>query len=152
MALAAPLQGVGEKVPDQLVSKPMSIIDHVSLNVTDFERSKEFYGRALAPLGISLIMEFGKAAGFGKGGKPELWIGEGVTSFQSAEQLAPITPIHVCLRASTQEEVQAFHRAAVEAGGKDFGPPGLRTEYHPRYYGAFVLDPDGHNIEAANHG
>jgi catechol 2,3-dioxygenase-like lactoylglutathione lyase family enzyme len=127
-------------------------LDHVGINVSDYERSKAFYTRALAPLGITLIMEFGKAAGFGRDGKPELWIGEGKTSFQSPEQIAVITPVHVCVKAKSRGDVDAFHRAAVEAGGKDFGAPGLRPEYHPAYYGAFVLDPDGHNIEAVIHG
>jgi len=127
-------------------------LDHIGINVSDFERAKAFYTSALAPLGITLIMEFGKAAGFGRDGKPELWIGEGKTSFQSPEQIRLITPVHVCVKAKSRGDVDAFHRAAVAAGGKDFGPPGLRPEYHPGYYGAFVLDPDGHNIEAVNHG
>jgi catechol 2,3-dioxygenase-like lactoylglutathione lyase family enzyme len=127
-------------------------LDHVGINVTDFERSKAFYTKALAPLGITLIMEFGKAAGFGRGGKPELWIGAGKTSYQSADQIHVITPVHVCLKANSRSDVDAFHRAALEAGGKDFGKPGLRPEYHASYYGAFVLDPDGHNVEAVIHG
>src|SRR5262245_45743570 len=128
------------------------IIDHIGINVSDYERSKAFYAKALAPLGITLVMEFGKAAGFGRGGKPELWIGCGKTSFQKDEHLAVITPVHVCLKAKDRAAVDAFHRAALEAGGKDFGGPGLRTVYHPSYYGAFVLDPDGHNVEAVHHG
>ena len=127
------------------------ILDHIGINVSDFERAKAFYTTALAPLGITLVMEFGKAAGFGKG-KPDLWVGEGKTSFQKPEQLKPITPVHVCLKAKSREEVEAFYRAALEAGAKDFGAPGLRPHYHPNYYGAFVLDPDGHNIEAVFHG
>jgi catechol 2,3-dioxygenase-like lactoylglutathione lyase family enzyme len=129
-----------------------STLDHVGINVSDYERSKAFYTRALAPLGITLIMEFGKAAGFGRDGKPELWIGEGKTSFQSPEQIRVITPVHVCVTAKSRGDVDAFHRAAVAAGGNDFGAPGLRPEYHPGYYGAFVIDPDGHNIEAVIHG
>ncbi len=127
------------------------IIDHVSINVTDYERSKAFYSAALAPLGIQLVMEFGQAAGFGRGRKPELWIGAGNTSFQSDEQTRVITPVHVALIAQNRGEVDAFHRAAVAALGKNFGDPGPRTEYHKGYYGAFVLDPDGHNIEAVFH-
>ncbi len=129
----------------------MPILDHISLNVTDYARSRAFYQEALAPLGIELIMEFGKAGGFGRDGKPELWITEGVTSFQAPEQLAPITPVHVCLSARSRAEVDAFHAAALAAGGRDFGAPGLRAEYHPGYYGAFALDPDGHNVEAVIH-
>jgi len=129
-----------------------AILDHIGINVTDFERSKAFYEQALAPLDIALAMEWGPSAGFGRGGKPELWIGAQQTSFQTASQIRVITPVHVCLRASSRAEVDAFHRAAIAAGGKDFGAPGLRPEYHPGYYGAFVLDPDGHNIEAVFHG
>jgi catechol 2,3-dioxygenase-like lactoylglutathione lyase family enzyme len=127
-------------------------LDHIGINVSDFERAKAFYTSALAPLGITLIMEFGKSAGFGRAGKPELWIGEGTASFQSPEQIQLITPVHVCVRANSRSDVDGFHRAAIAAGGKDFGAPGLRPQYHPGYYGAFVLDPDGHNIEAVIHG
>lgn len=130
----------------------MSILDHVSLSVTDYARSKTFYEKALAPLGISLAMEYGTAGGFGKGGKPELWIGQGVASYQTPEQVAPITPVHVALVAKDRATVDAFYEAAIAAGGRDFGKPGLRPEYHAKYYGAFVLDPDGHNIEACIHG
>ncbi|MGH7296770.1 MAG: VOC family protein [Polyangiaceae bacterium] len=129
----------------------MGTLDHIGINVTDFERSKTFYARALEPLGISLVMEFGKAAGFGRDRKPDFWIGQGAASFQKAEQMAAITPVHVCFVAKSRAEVDAFHAAALAAGGKDFGGPGLRAEYHPSYYGAFVLDPDGHNIEAVIH-
>jgi catechol 2,3-dioxygenase-like lactoylglutathione lyase family enzyme len=129
----------------------MSILDHISLAVSDYARSKAFYVKALAPLGIELIMEFGEAGGFGRGGKPELWIGVGPASFQKAEQVAIITPQHVALKASSRAQVDAFHAAALAAGGKDFGAPGIRAVYHPNYYGAFVLDPDGHNIEAVIH-
>jgi catechol 2,3-dioxygenase-like lactoylglutathione lyase family enzyme len=129
----------------------MPIIDHVGLNVTDITRSKAFYTRALAPLGISVVMEFGQACGLGRSGKPELWIGAGPTRFQTPEQVAMITPVHVCLIAKDHAEVDAFYAAAIAAGGRDNGKPGLRPEYHARYYGAFVLDPDGHNIEAAVH-
>jgi catechol 2,3-dioxygenase-like lactoylglutathione lyase family enzyme len=130
----------------------MPILDHVGLNVTDYARSKAFYERALAPLGITPIMEFGTACGFGRDGKPELWIGSGQASYQSPEQVSVITPIHVGIRAADRAQVDAFHAAAVAAGARDFGQPGLRPEYHPEYYGAFVLDPDGHNIEAVCHG
>lgn len=127
------------------------ILDHVSVMVSDYERSRAFYLEALEPLGIKLLMEFGNIAGFGRD-KPELWIGVGPASFQTKEQLEPITPIHVAIRARNRAEVDAFHEAALAAGGRDFGGPGLREVYHPSYYGAFVLDPDGHNIEAVHHG
>lgn len=129
----------------------MSSLDHIGINVTDYARSKAFYVKALAPLGIDLVMEYGKAAGFGRDKKPDFWVGEGKTSFQTPEQLQPITPIHVSFHARSREEVDAFYKAAMAAGARDNGPPGMRTEYHPRYYGAFVIDPDGHNIEAVIH-
>lgn len=124
----------------------------MSINTTDYTRSKAFYQRALAPLGVEVIMEFGKACGFGRGNKPDFWIGEGVASYQKAAQLDPITPIHVSFAARSRQEVDAFYEAAIAAGGRDHGKPGLRPEYHPGYYGAFVLDPDGHNVEAVIHG
>lgn len=126
-------------------------LDHVSVHVTDYERSKKFYEAALAPLGIKLLMEFGKAGGFGRT-KPELWIGEGKASFQTEAQAKAPTPVHVCVAAKKRADVEAFHRAALDAGGRDFGAPGLRPQYHPGYYAAFVLDPDGHDIEAVVHG
>ncbi|NUP08783.1 MAG: VOC family protein [Polyangiaceae bacterium] len=129
----------------------LKVIDHIGINVTDYERAKKFYAAALAPLGIEVVMEFGHAVGFGKGGKPEFWIGTGKASFQSDAQVASITPIHVCFTAATRADVDAFYKAAIAAGGKDFGGPGVRAHYHPNYYGAFVLDFDGHNIEAACH-
>src|SRR3954468_10176040 len=125
----------------------MSLIDHLTVNVSDYARSKAFYEKALTPLGVKPIMEFGKACGFGREHKPDLWIGEGTASFQKPEHLAPITPVHVALQARSRDEVNAFHVAALAAGGTDFGAPGLRPMYHPNYYGAFVLDPDGHNLE-----
>lgn len=130
----------------------MSLIDHLTLVVSDYARSKAFYERALAPLGARPIMEHGKACGFGRGHKPDFWIGEGPTSFQTPEQLRVITPTHVAFAAKSSAEVDAFHAAAIAAGGKDFGAPGLRPQYHPGYYGAFVLDPDGHDVEAVFHG
>lgn len=130
----------------------MSILDHVSVFVTDLERSKAFYTAALAPLGITPILSFPGACGFGRDHKPELWIGTGPATFQRPEHVAAITPIHVAIAARSRAEVDAFHAAALAAGGRDFGPPGPRPEYHPGYYGAFVLDPDGHNVEAVIHG
>jgi catechol 2,3-dioxygenase-like lactoylglutathione lyase family enzyme len=128
----------------------MSSLDHISVTVSDFARSKAFYQRALEPLGITLLMDYGRAAGFGRGDKPDFWLGAGPTSFQKPEHLHNITPQHVAFAARSRSEVDAFHRAALAAGARDFGPPGLR-DYHPNYYGAFVLDPDGHNIEAVFH-
>jgi len=130
----------------------MPILDHITLVVSNYVRSKEFYEKALAPLGISRVMEFGQACGFGRDGKPDFWIGTGPTSFQKPEQLRVITPTHVAFVARSRAEVHAFYEAALAAGGKDFGAPGVRAHYHPKYYGAFVLDPDGHDIEAVIHG
>lgn len=125
------------------------MIDHVGLPVSDYERSKAFYAEALAPLGISVVMEVpaevagGEAhCGFGRGGKPFFWIGTG-ERFRGR--------LHVAFAAAERESVDAFYAAALEAGGVDNGPPGVRPHYHPDYYGAFVLDPDGHNIEAVCH-
>jgi catechol 2,3-dioxygenase-like lactoylglutathione lyase family enzyme len=130
----------------------MSILDHITLIVSDYARSKAFYEKALAPLGITPVMEFGEACGFGRGSKPDFWIGKGPTSFQTAEHLRIITPTHVAFAARSRAEVDAFHAAAIAAGGKDFGAPGPRPVYHAGYYGAFVLDPDGHDVEAVIHG
>ena len=130
----------------------MSLIDHVTLVVSDYARSKTFYEKALAPLGVKVIMEFGKACGFGRDQKPDFWIGEGPTSFQKPEDLKVITPMHLAFSARTRGEVDAFYTAALAAGARDFGKPGIREVYHPHYYGAFVLDPDGHNVEAVFHG
>jgi catechol 2,3-dioxygenase-like lactoylglutathione lyase family enzyme len=126
-------------------------IDHVGFSVKNYERSKAFYAQDLAPLGITLVMEFGNAGGFGRG-KPELWFGEDKMEFQSPNQLTTITPLHICLAAGSREEVDAFYAAALAAGAKDNGPPGIRAQYHPNYYGAFVIDPDGNNLEAVFHG
>ena len=118
------------------------MIDHMSVLVTDLDASVAFYTRALAPLGYALVMTVERqAAGFGVAGKPDFWIGVG----------APTDKIHVAFRARGRAEVRAFHDAALAAGGADNGPPGIRAIYHPDYYGAFVHDPDGHNIEAVCH-
>lgn len=126
------------------------MIDHLGLQVSDLSKSKAFYQQALAPLGYALLIELTEeqtggfsGAGFGIAPKPDFWIGEG-TPNQPA--------IHVAFRAEDRATVDAFHQAALAAGGRDNGAPGLRPHYHPNYYGAFVLDPDGHNIEAVFHG
>jgi catechol 2,3-dioxygenase-like lactoylglutathione lyase family enzyme len=130
----------------------MPTLDHVTLTVRDYALSRSFYEKALAPLGITRIMEFGQACGFGRDGKPDFWIGSGPASFQKPEHLTIITPTHIAFAAKGRAEVEAFYAAALAAGGKDFGAPGVRAHYHPKYYGAFVLDPDGHDIEAVFHG
>ncbi len=119
------------------------MIDHVSYHVTDYAKSREFFQKALAPLGYELIHEFGgNAGGFGAEGKPDFWIIGGEP---------PRSRIHVAFHCRRRKDVDAFYEAAIAAGGEDNGRPGLRTHYHPNYYGAFVLDPDGHNIEAVCH-
>lgn len=117
------------------------MIDHLGLHVRDLQRSVAFYTKALAPLGYTHMMTFEQEAGFGPG-KPELWIVAGK---------APTDSIHVAIRAKGRAEVRAFYEAAIAAGGTDNGPPGVRADYHPDYYAAFVKDPDGHNIEAVCH-
>lgn len=127
------------------------IVDHIGFGVADYPRAKAFYSAALAPLGMTLIMEVdpktnqgGKvwACGFGKGGKPEFWIGsDGKTT----------PPMHIAFVVDSRAEVRAFHAAALKAGATDNGAPGVRSQYHPNYYGAFVRDHDGHNIEAVCH-
>jgi catechol 2,3-dioxygenase-like lactoylglutathione lyase family enzyme len=118
------------------------IIDHIGITVSDYDRSKQFFCRALAPLGIELVMEVEGWAGLGKGGKPELWFGVGGQKQSS---------MHIAFIADTRDQVRAFHAAALAAGGTDNGPPGIREIYHPNYFGAFALDPDGHNVEAVCH-
>ena len=118
------------------------MLDHVGVPVSDFERSKRFYAQALSPLGYELIMEpSASAAGFGRRGKPDFWIGQGETG----------QAFHIAFAADDRATVDAFYDEAMAAGGCDNGGPGLRPEYHPSYYGTFVLDPDGNNIEAVCH-
>ena len=126
------------------------MLDHVGFAVSDAARSRAFYEAALAPLGITLIMTVGPehtesggtAHGFGSNGKPYFWIGDNERTGEGT---------HVAFTAETRDLVDAFYEAALAAGGRDHGAPGLRPHYHPDYYGAFVLDPDGLNIEAVCH-
>ncbi|MEN5344957.1 VOC family protein [Achromobacter mucicolens] len=125
------------------------MLDHITIHVSDFARSRAFYQSALAALGYVPRKIFETDMGFGAGDPAdadnpggEFWIHEGT----------PCTPrVHVAFRARSRDEVDAFHRAALAAGGRDNGAPGLRPHYHPNYYGAFILDPDGYNIEAVYH-
>lgn len=125
------------------------MIDHMGVSVQDPDRSRRFYEGALAPLGYAVLMEVpteftgGKVVlGYGVAPKPDFWTAEGT----------PNEPrLHVAFRAESRAQVDAFYRAALAAGGRDNGPPGPRPHYHEHYYGAFVLDPDGHNIEAVCH-
>jgi catechol 2,3-dioxygenase-like lactoylglutathione lyase family enzyme len=128
------------------------MVDHLTLPVTDYERAKAFYLAALGPLGYGVVMELSRdqirdldvarACGIGPGHKPILWLKPGES----------VTPTHVAFRVDRRSLVDEFHRAALDAGGTDHGAPGLRPHYHPGYYGAFVLDPDGYNIEVVCHG
>ncbi len=125
------------------------MIDHTGYSVTDPAKSRRFYELALAPLGYQILREVptqftgGKVVlGFGVPPKPDFWINEGT----------PQTPrVHLAFRAESRAQVDAFYAAAIAAGGTDNGKPGLRPHYHADYYGAFVLDPDGHNVEAVCH-
>ena len=127
----------------------MNVVDHSELQVGDYSRALRFYRQALAPLGISIVMQVTKeetgsyeGAGFGRDGKPSFWIGAG-------QRMVP--RLHVAFIAETRAAVDRFFEAALAAGGVDNGAPGIRAHYHPNYYGAFVLDPEDHNIEAVCH-
>jgi len=120
------------------------MFDHVGLNVSDYAKSRAFYERALAPLGYRVVMasDERKGAGFGQDRKPEFWVSE----------REPVgTGTHIAFSCGERAIVDAVHAAAIDAGGRDNGPPGLREHYHPTYYAAFVIDPDGNNIEAVCH-
>jgi len=124
------------------------ILDHIGFPITDYARSLAFYKQSLAPLGIVMLKEMSLSedgadgyAGFGRQ-RPQFWIGTG----------SPLKGrLHVAFAAGSREQVHSFYEAALAAGGRDNGPPGLRPHYHENYYGAFVFDPDGHNIEAVTH-
>ena len=117
-------------------------IDHVGLPVTDLEASKAFYAAALAPAGFSMLGNSDKHAAFGIGHMPYLTV---------RVANGPVSPGHLAFIAEERSQVDAFYAAALEAGGTDNGAPGMRPQYHENYYGAFVLDPDGHNIELVKH-
>jgi catechol 2,3-dioxygenase-like lactoylglutathione lyase family enzyme len=120
------------------------MLDHVGLDVTDYEVSRAFYEKALAPLGLELMMEPAPGiGGFGDGRRPFFWIGTRRRSAQSG--------VHVAFDTADRAAVDAFHAAALDAGATDNGAPGVREIYHPNYYGAYVLDPDGNNVEAVCH-
>lgn len=125
------------------------MLDHVGFVVTEYDRSKRFYTAALTPLAITLMIELtpaqtalGSHAGFGADGKPFFWIGNHGPA---------LTGLHVAFSAATRAQVDEFHRAALRIGGRDNGAPGIRSHYHEHYYAAFVLDPDGNNVEAVCH-
>ena len=119
------------------------MIDHVSVAVSDLERAARFYESTLAPLGLSRLVTRPATIGFGKS-HPEFWI-------NLRAGMAPVEPgsgVHICLRAKSMEDVDGFHAAAVHAGGRSDGAPGLRPHDRVRYYAAFVIDPDGNRVEA----
>jgi catechol 2,3-dioxygenase-like lactoylglutathione lyase family enzyme len=118
------------------------MFDHIGFAVKDLEASRRFYIAALAPLGAGVAMEFAGHVGMGRDGKPQLWLSKGDP---------PASRLHLAFKARNRAEVDAFHAAALAAGARDNGAPGLRPHYHPNYYGAFAIDPDGHNIEAVCH-
>jgi catechol 2,3-dioxygenase-like lactoylglutathione lyase family enzyme len=121
-------------------------LDHIGLTVVDFTKMRAFYLQALAPLGVKPLMdndnEHGKFVGFGRE-RPQLWLGAGAKATEPR--------LHIAVTATSRADVRAFYDAAIKAGGKDNGGPGIREFYHPNYYGAFVLDPEGHNLEAVIH-
>ncbi len=120
------------------------MLDHVTIGVTDLARAQAFYDRALAPLGIAQLYRDGaNALGYGAAPRAFFWIG-----LRADAAIGVATGAHIAFAASDRATVDAFHAAALAAGGRDNGAPGVRAHYHPNYYGAFVLDPDGHNIEA----
>jgi len=118
------------------------VIDHIGVNVRNFAASKRFYEEALNPLGYAIIMDWGSACMFAEAARQGvLWVG----------QAGAVAPYHLALAAPDRAKVDTFYEAAMATGGKDNGAPGLRPQYHPNYYGAFVLDPDGYNVEAVCH-
>ncbi len=118
------------------------MFDHIGIGASNLEASKTFFLQALAPLGVATVMEVPGAVGLGRGRKPSLWLGA------TAEKCAPM---HLAFTAENRSQVEEFYRRALTAGGKDNGPPGVRPHYHANYYAAFVIGPDGHNVEAVCH-
>jgi len=118
------------------------MFDHLGLGVSELAASKAFFLQSLGPLGVGVVMEGSYGVGLGQGGKPSFWL---------HRTTATPTPLHLAFAAPDRHRVDAFYRAALAAGGQDNGPPGLRPHYHPDYYAAFVIGPDGHNVEAVCH-
>lgn len=124
------------------------MIDHFGINCADWEKSKAFYDKVLGVLGYTRQLDHRIAIGYGADGKPDFWIAD----MSAGDAAGPNRETHFAFRASGVEAVQAFHAAAVEAGAESLHAPRLWPEYHPGYYGAFVRDPDGNNVEAVFHG
>ena len=121
------------------------MIDHIGINCADYAKAAEFYDTVLGVLGFSRQMDFGRAIGYGRDGKPSFWISEAV-------DMGPNREIHVAFGAADEDAVRAFHMAAIGLGAASLHAPRLWPEYHPGYFGAFVRDPDGNNVEAVYHG
>ena len=121
------------------------MIDHFGINCSDFSKSKEFYDRVLGVLGYTRQMDYEVAIGYGRDGKPDFWIAEG-------REMGPNREIHVAFRADNIDAVKAFHDSALALGAESLHAPRVWPEYHPGYFGAFVRDPDGNNVEAVFHG
>jgi catechol 2,3-dioxygenase-like lactoylglutathione lyase family enzyme len=119
-------------------TRGLKVLEHVTLHCTNVRKSRAFYERALQPLGYRATQVYPNAVGFKAEGHTSFWVTKGKVA----------TPTHIAFRAKDRKTVEAFHRAALEAGARDHGAPGLRSEYSPTYYAAFILDPDGHNMEA----
>ena len=134
----------------ELAQKEPLVLDHVSVGVTNIDRSRRFYDAALRPLGLVRIIDFGEGRGSDYGAAPGS-LGVEFTITNEPDVKTPIPGAHLCFRAPSRLAVDAFYAAALGAGGRDDGPPGLRPQYHADYYCAFVLDPDGHRIEAVCH-
>jgi len=124
----------------------MSMINHLSIGVRDVARAKSFYDATLGALGYKCLSAGETSLGYGDG-SVALWINEA----KSPVKADPNSGLHLCFTAASRKAVDSFHKAALKAGGKDNGKPGLRTDYSPDYYGAFVIDPDGNNVEAVCH-
>lgn len=127
------------------------MIDHISIRVRDFDKSRAFYEAALAPLGYKVIMAFPGMAGLGHDNKPDFWLAAGAADYWPEGSDVGRSPIHLAFTAPDRATVDAFYAAAIAAGAQDHGAPGLRLHYHPRYYGAFVVDPNGNNLEVVCH-
>jgi catechol 2,3-dioxygenase-like lactoylglutathione lyase family enzyme len=127
------------------------MIDHIVITVESYAKSKAFYTKVLEPLGYGLVAEYPGGGGFGKDKKPSLWLGEARPGYWQPGHAPNKSPIHIALLAPSRAAVRAFHAAALEAGATDYGAPGLRPHFHPSYYGAFVVDLDGNDLEAVTH-
>jgi catechol 2,3-dioxygenase-like lactoylglutathione lyase family enzyme len=136
------MRGTGHQSLFRAFAEGFQMFDHIGLGVTDLAVSKAFFLKALTPLGVFVVMEGPYGVGLGRDHKPSFWL------YESSDRPAPV---HLAFAADSRAQVDAFYRAAMAAGGQDNGAPGLRPHYHADYYGAFVIGPDGHNVEAVCH-